>query len=990
MKRLKKIKNAIIFSILTVLCLSFITVDVQAKKVTCKLNEDYLLQKFQPAFTQQGNGKFTLKLTKDAKHDGKTIKFKVTKVNGGTPPSDLKDKEIYYGKNIKDIDVLNNLKSGEYTITLHSKDTGSCEEFENSCPSKSKKITDATQCTTEISLDVTIEAEKDQFIESVNLQDVTETGTWNYEEEIKCDNSELEQYRQESSYSYTGTRKHGIFKSRFCYAKIAAVKEGKDIDIGSADKIPDGKQPATLKCNEYILTKADVTSSDGIEGKIKGTSVTRLTEQDMADGYVNASYHFATGTKTYKTDTGYIRHLDPSTTDEGPVLSCKLQCVESVKVLYEAPVASKAGFCFDYKVKVESYVNCSLKEKPAKPVKSDYEYCYPSPICAHSGSGGVTYYLQGGPNEDYEACIQDCDGGKYTQSCSNKCYEKVYSSMDNASKLTAVNEPEYKVSRLKEEVLTIDGSEGKKFSLAECKKKVSNGCYYRTKGGVKFSANKNGRGSSTYAPGTWYIKAGAPNHYKYNDHTYIVPWKDGFYRHNYGGGDFCHDSCHWVEGKCKGKYLNAGSGQLEEDWQAALDLYDSIIASCKAAASCTTSTAEFTISAEYQNETANYFVDYPSGSVQTDKTHSETDKVNSNNSSDACNANTNNDTTACLKQNKLVNNDNNKFNISKLEKCNKTKSTIMDYAGCYVCSDAKNYYMTEWTFPGTYVNKKTGEISFSSKAGDDAWREESGKFCIPLDTKNVNPKWWLWYMKKTYPNNSYTTIEEFTTNCGSQLYEKTESQLKSASKSETRKYNIHAEATNFGYYKWHINMECFYAINDSAKTVTSLSNSDENKCKTTSTNYRVRDVDLTNMFPAKDGGEGSRTPGFNWTSQATITYDKDPNVATNPSNLREAIQKRGTTIYDNDGKYLDYEFYLTPATLKYIRGESKDKAYNKLFDESDEYNKFNLCGRNVYYSPFIDKVISYAKQGTRINESGICCSNYDASTGKCENFTVVE
>ena len=41
--------------------------------------------------------------------------------------------------------------------------------------------------------------------------------------------------------------------------------------------------------------------------------------------------------------------------------------------------------------------------------------------------GKLQYVLhQGGPNEDFEACINECDGGKYTPKCSNTCYEKIY------------------------------------------------------------------------------------------------------------------------------------------------------------------------------------------------------------------------------------------------------------------------------------------------------------------------------------------------------------------------------------------------------------------------------------------------------------------------------------------------------------------------------------------------------------------------------------
>ncbi len=989
MAKLKKIKKSLIFGILAVLCLSFITVDVQAKKVTCKLNEDYLLEKFQPALVQQNDGKFTLKITKDNKVNGETIKFKITKVNGGAAPSDLKDKEVYYGKNVKDIDVLNNLKNGEYTITLHTKQVGDCAEFENKCPNKAKQIPDSTSCTTQINLDVTIEGEKDQYLESVSLDDVTDVGDWTYSNTIDCKNGELDEYRLEASYNYTGTRKHGIFKSRFCYAKIAAEKEDADgnkrvFSAGDGDHIT--SQPSKLKCATFVLDKADV-------GNIKDTSVKRLIEQDLSDGYVNGTYYKAEGKKTYETTTGYIRHLDPNTTVEGNKLKCELTCTETVKVLYEPPVASKAGFCFDYKVKVESYVNCNISKLPEKPDKDDYEYCYPSPICAHSGANGTTYYLQGGPNEDFEACIQDCDGGKYTQACSNKCYEKIYNSVSNSSKLALVTEAEYAVTRLAKIEVDMGGIDSVHLSLSECKKKVSNGCYYRKNGSVKFSANKPGRGASTYKPGTWYIKAGAPNHYKYNDSTYIVPWSDGFYRHNYGGGDFCHDSCHWVEGKCKGKYLNAGSGQLEADWKANKQLYEKIVAECKAAASCTSQKATFTISADYSNTTADYNVSYPGGNIEPPSSEKGEDYVNSNNNTSVSCGTTTNATSTCEKENKAVGTDAEKFNLQKVKKCTtagKSTSTIMDYAGCYVCHGAKNYYMTEWTFPGTWINNKTGEISFKPKSTSEGWREEKGKFCIPLDAKNVNAKWWLWYMKKVYGAN-YTNTEDYSEACGQNLSKKTLEELKGGV--STIKYNIHAETKDFGYYKWNIKIDCFYAINDTAKTTSSTTSKDDDKCITTGTNYRLRDIDLTNMFPSKDGSAASRQAGFNWTSEATIQAEKDPFVATNPSVLIGEIQKRGTKIYEDEAQYLDYEFELTPAALKDIQTWTAGKAYTTPYNQdiNNANTNFNACGRNTYHSTLIDKLIQEYGQGknwARVDTKGMCCSNYNPKTKECESFIV--
>src|SRR5699024_9987167 len=66
------------------------------------------------------------------------------------------------------------------------------------------------------------------------------------------------------------------------------------------------------------------------------------------------------------------------------------------------------------------------------------------------------------------------------------------------------------------------------------------------------------------------------------------------------------------------------------------------------------------------------------------------------------------------------------------------------YAGCYESGDEKNWYQAEWSFPGTWINNKTGEISYEDKTGNNAWHVQKDKFCVPLDAKSVNTTWWQW------------------------------------------------------------------------------------------------------------------------------------------------------------------------------------------------------------------------------------------------------
>ena len=94
----------------------------------------------------------------------------------------------------------------------------------------------------------------------------------------------------------------------------------------------------------------------------------------------------------------------------------KQTCEENVTVTYGPPVASKAGLCFEYKVKVESKVNCETEFTAAQPEPEDYEICTPDGSC-----NGGAYHSASGPNDEFDSCVSSCDGGKYTQKCIDKC-----------------------------------------------------------------------------------------------------------------------------------------------------------------------------------------------------------------------------------------------------------------------------------------------------------------------------------------------------------------------------------------------------------------------------------------------------------------------------------------------------------------------------------------------------------------------------------------
>lgn len=150
------------------------------------------------------------------------------------------------------------------------------------------------------------------------------------------------------------------------------------------------------------------------------------------------------------TDTSFIKVTDPTKnnslsceygkndgqtikkyTYKGIVSSagnCKTTCREDVVVTLDPPVITQSGMCFSYVVDIKTKATCSSQYTGTEPTR--YKGCIASTYC----TGGKD---EGGPNDSFDSCIEECDGGDYTQSCINKCYNKVYNKSKNTTTKTS-------------------------------------------------------------------------------------------------------------------------------------------------------------------------------------------------------------------------------------------------------------------------------------------------------------------------------------------------------------------------------------------------------------------------------------------------------------------------------------------------------------------------------------------------------------------------
>lgn len=634
------------------------------------------------------------------------------------------------------------------------------------------------------------------------------------------------------------------FNYQFCYAREMALKSGGGGNKTQAQR-DDGIE---LKCNKVI----SATSGN--------------------DYYVNKKYYFASDTNDFDPLIYHPKYTCGSNaTIQGG--TCQIKCEEVVTVEYGPPVASKAGLCFEYKVKVTSRVSCGVTKYPNDPVKG--QLCTPEPVCTIPGSGII--HRQGGPSEDFDECVIACDGGKYSDYCSNRCYEKVYG--ENAIKKTSGSEVSF-ADRLNTN--SVNAKVEKVVDPANSHE------YYCDGDTIKWGSSHNGDTRSGSADDSrWH-----------HNHSWGFPPMTDYACYSSTGIPrrcTCKESCYWTLGSCSSvheSYMNPE--EASKAYNSMVDEHDAYVDSCEDAAKCKTVTSTYTISVKIKNG-ANIKYPKKSGGYSADRLVYTGIEGTST-------------PTAGLPGSIIIGND-----------------------GCYKTTGGSVkglWYQAEISFPGAWIHNKTGEISY--KAQSDGWQEIKNKFCLPLNVGDVNSEWWQYYYQTvlgkretvTGSNISYQT----TTYNNSEVCKETcrfKNNIIKISNYAPEDWNIIADIKDFGHFKWDFNVKCFYAASSTIITDDPHSECEEECYKTTG--YRVRSVDLGNLFPAVDGGSGAaqdptkvgRAPGFNWSSSAKNTV-KNEAFKSNPSEYTKTVQKMADTVYDNKNE-LDYHLVLTRGIISKLR-----------------------------------------------------------------------
>ena len=716
-----------------------------------------------------------------------------------------------------------------------------------------------------------------------------------------------------------------------------------------------------------------INSSSGSSGETMDTTGYQYVDDVKNVGKLTCD---AFSNNNYDTMHKYY-HTDTTTSNK-----CKITCTEKVEVNFSDPVATQAGMCFQYLIEIKSKTVCEAAYQGEPPVKKSV--CYPTPVC----KSGSKSYDAGGPNEEFDMCVSDCDGGKYSQKCINKCYSEVYEgkgSTKKTSESTLTHDEVIKLSPLADAYDT--------FLEA---RQMANKCP-GTDDATDLYNYMYKNPSGYYNGGTWYSDFGndsicslGPYYFRNVDATQktINMWNgtesysddSGHYANNgngilkelYDDGDTCDEECNW-ENLCDSNTALT-QGQADAEYEKALEEYESAKMACEGkAATCNNETTKYQI-----------VVDNLDGN----------DSKNDNDKSDW------------------------QEEFNSQQKLNSTNVTgefpdmvILTDGDCEDGEDDPWNYHNIITFPGIWINNKTGQTAHSIQPGyEDFYTYAGNQYCTKFNSVPVNTAWYNWKVNQNGDPNALTDSEKQKI-------------------TDSIDMNIRGSIDNYGYFGWNFDVECFYALYRDPATIpgsdpsdpstpddpgnpnTPTNDDDVPEGESPTTNYKFRTVALDNLFPSsvtptsadnKDieasnlinkveslRGNGAmlvaddtREVGFNWTCAATNL--ENPDYLVQPVTTLNNIQALGDSIYEGND-YLDYHIRLTPETMNKIRdyNDKYDSYAQPTGNNSGEVltaGNDKTSGITVYRSYLLHRVLN----SSELLKSGIIgCNNEDKGT--CPN-----
>lgn len=588
----------------------------------------------------------------------------------------------------------------------------------------------------------------------------------------------------------------------------------------------------------------------------------------------------------------------------------KAFCTETISVEYDDPKAVKAGEGFGYNAKFVVNRTCTpvkISEPKYLPNCNYSVECWGGPANHHGENGA-------GPSEDFDNCVNTCDGGTYTQNCINSCYSKIYGkNVSYSSKTSSKDYAFLSASSSNYKALRLASNKGNTSLIGTTGGGVTN---LPISSGCVISGNNIDNGCGTHCENASTCTS---------EHGITFTYLNSCNANGETTGTKCYEV--YTNWPCDDRGIH-----YREDILASENEYNNVVAGIK----------EFSSSA-ISNEKYQIIVNEEYNKESNDKYKSKTTTFSNKDSENKISS-------AETKKTEAVNYQ------SSTNLADPTQGSLdADFINSHIRKDIYSYQISRTVEVGigaAYVSKvngndvlynQTNSSTDTSLDKNDKYYSAQNKYFTQFDTRVVNN-----YRNWPYYNSSITS-------------DSTDSYTK----------NIHVRFYNIGSWnQWGttgngVNINCLYG------TAPGLICNDKNDCpddKEEGIRYIFRPINLTDVFP------NNRNPRFNWTG----TINKSTNTATgaailkekslyndavDPETLIKAIESKGESIYDvsNNSSEIDYEFVLTRENIRNIRSYNKHvRDYNG--DGEKNYLDYNMScyknsrGQEVCTSKFLDNI----------------------------------
>ncbi len=613
---------------------------------------------------------------------------------------------------------------------------------------------------------------------------------------------------------------------------------------------------------------------------------------------------------------------------------CRVQCVEQLSITYGEPVAILAGMGFSYDIKVDTIVDCetrvdkeAIEEKFNEISKST---CTMVPSC-WGGIYGQTGANGAGPNEDFDQCITECDGGLYTDECSQQCYSKVYEGEDITIQKPRMLVSPYIVAPVANDDFIPTSNPYPYLAIGQ---DINYGTFYSCNDYATFynwitSVVKNPSeyiNSGILTQGQVDQIKGEYNEYKnsyiyYCEHdTAYSNWRfpNSSYRYQLDEsqgyafrslGTGCNAVCSW-SGPC-----TDGVSVTKDDIEKELENLKGEVTI--ALNQCSTASANFE-----DQEKSTYT------SVITNKDFD--DKESDPNSGKTTLSSS--------------------YKDQHIDKESSVTAGILKKQVIYRFPETYTSINGEFIYPG---DNNSYDISESNL--NNFYNKTSNQFLTSLQSRTTNDQWYDWHFENE--EEKQAIMDGAANNL---VYN-----------GQSASYNIETELRDIGFFEWQFDVDCFYAL----KTV-------ESSSKTTpeiggGIDYVFRPIDLLNVFPNEDGDTDNltangRVPQWNWSAAAKETTNTGYII--DPVALTETIEEKasaGTTYTENP----DYIISLDRQSISEIRAynDSQKSYLNTDAECKPEDDGRSVCNLQVTGSVFEGVIEINSKVGCNNSQSKSEC-----------------